>query len=331
MKDAIRKARAIFSQVKLTQEPLSDGSIIQYDTDTITIGEPIFLMDPQGDFSVLPDGDYKTKNNASFTIKDGVCSAYTPSMSTSEDDSAETETKEQAQSAAKDTTIPDEDPDNVKQNDTESNQGKDAPASEGAFADFEDEYADSMVDEAKKPYGEIEYADKGYRTDKRYRYPIDTEEHIRAAWNYINKPDNAALYSANDLVKVKDNIIAAWKKVVDKAGPPSVAEKKDQKAADQAPVETPNEEAIDQKQISDMIAQALAPVMQAIAEIRTMCENYAAECKTVNEQMSAVKTKVEVLSKQPAGPEIQETSRFIKPSKDIMDNRAIKLMRPDLS
>ena len=66
--------------------------------------------------------------------------------------------------------------------------------------------------EAKKPYGDVEYADPGYQEDGQHRYPIDTEEHVRAAWAYINQKKNASQYSAEDLKKVKDRIKAAAKK-----------------------------------------------------------------------------------------------------------------------
>ena len=82
----------------------------------------------------------------------------------------------------------------------------------------------SMEKEDKKPYGDVEYADPGYQADKKKRYPIDTEEHIRAAWNYINKPKNSAKYGEN-ASKVKSKIIAAWKSKIDKEGPPSAKEK----------------------------------------------------------------------------------------------------------
>ncbi|WP_198390961.1 DUF6582 domain-containing protein [Burkholderia ubonensis] len=75
-------------------------------------------------------------------------------------------------------------------------------------------------DDKKKPYGDVKYAD-----EKNSKYPIDTEEHIRAAWSYINKEKNAAEYSADDLKTVKDRIIAAWKDKIDKDGPPSAADK----------------------------------------------------------------------------------------------------------
>ncbi|MGH7049085.1 MAG: DUF6582 domain-containing protein, partial [Acetobacteraceae bacterium] len=51
----------------------------------------------------------------------------------------------------------------------------------------------------KKPYGDVEYADPGYQKDKQKRYPIDTEEHIRAAWNYIHQGRNAEKYSAEQV------------------------------------------------------------------------------------------------------------------------------------
>lgn len=70
------------------------------------------------------------------------------------------------------------------------------------------------------------YADPGYQDDEKPRYPIDTEQHIRAAWSYINKPKNAGEYTADQVKKIKAKIVAAWKKTIDKDGPPS-AEKAD--------------------------------------------------------------------------------------------------------
>lgn len=75
-------------------------------------------------------------------------------------------------------------------------------------------------DDKKKPYGDVPYAD-----EKNSKYPIDDEEHIRAAWSYINKEKDAAEYSADELKTVKDRIIAAWKDKIDKDGPPSAADK----------------------------------------------------------------------------------------------------------
>ena len=73
----------------------------------------------------------------------------------------------------------------------------------------------------KKPYGDVTYADPGYQSDKKKRYPIDTEAHIRAAWNYIHKGGNSGKYSSSEVASMKKKIVSAWKKKIDPAGPPS--------------------------------------------------------------------------------------------------------------
>ncbi len=70
------------------------------------------------------------------------------------------------------------------------------------------------------PYGAVKYADPGYQADGKKRYPIDTEAHIRAAWNYIHKKKNAAKYSPEHLAAVRAKIVKAWKKRIDAKGPP---------------------------------------------------------------------------------------------------------------
>lgn len=61
----------------------------------------------------------------------------------------------------------------------------------------------------KKPYGDVTYADP-----KNGKYPIDTEEHARAAWSYINQDKNASQYPMNGvtLAEVKTRIKTACKK-----------------------------------------------------------------------------------------------------------------------
>jgi len=76
--------------------------------------------------------------------------------------------------------------------------------------------ADTDPEEGEKKYGDVKFAD-----EKNKKYPIDTEKHIRAAWNYINKAKNAAKYDAEDLKTIEGKIIAAWKEKIDKEGPPS--------------------------------------------------------------------------------------------------------------
>lgn len=73
----------------------------------------------------------------------------------------------------------------------------------------------------KEPYGDVRYADPGYQKDGKKRYPIDTPEHIRAAWSYINQGKNSGQYSSSQVSKIKARIVSAWKSKIDKAGPPS--------------------------------------------------------------------------------------------------------------
>jgi HK97 family phage prohead protease len=60
-----------------------------------------------------------------------------------------------------------------------------------------------------KPYGDVKYADP-----KNGKYPIDTAEHAKAAWDYISMPKNAAQYPMNGvtLADVKGRIEAACKR-----------------------------------------------------------------------------------------------------------------------
>lgn len=71
----------------------------------------------------------------------------------------------------------------------------------------------------KQPYGDVAYADPGYQSDKKKRYPIDTAAHVRAAWAYINKAKNGAAYTGAQLKRIKGRIKAAAKKFgIDIAG-----------------------------------------------------------------------------------------------------------------
>lgn len=62
-----------------------------------------------------------------------------------------------------------------------------------------------------EPYGDVQYADPGYRDNKK-RYPIDTPEYIRAAWSYINKESNANKYTPEQLAAIKKKIMMAAEK-----------------------------------------------------------------------------------------------------------------------
>jgi len=65
--------------------------------------------------------------------------------------------------------------------------------------------------DGKKPYGDVTYADPGYQQDGKKRYPLDTPDHIKAAWSYINMPKNAKAYSSSQLATIKNKIKAAMK------------------------------------------------------------------------------------------------------------------------
>jgi len=60
----------------------------------------------------------------------------------------------------------------------------------------------------KKPYGDVEYADPGYR-DGVHRYPIDTAEHVRAAWAYIHVAHDRGFYTAEQVQHIEERIRAA--------------------------------------------------------------------------------------------------------------------------
>lgn len=72
---------------------------------------------------------------------------------------------------------------------------------------------EATATKTKAPYGNVEYADPGHQSDGKKRYPLDTADHVRAAWSYINQAKNAAKYSAADLKKVKARVKAAMKRL----------------------------------------------------------------------------------------------------------------------
>jgi Family of unknown function (DUF6582) len=87
-----------------------------------------------------------------------------------------------------------------------------------------DRKADDAPGDGQKPYGDVEYADPGWQKDRKRRYPIDTERHIRAAWSYIHRPRNARRYLPEQLAEIERRILAAWKKKIDSEGPPEASE-----------------------------------------------------------------------------------------------------------
>lgn len=70
-----------------------------------------------------------------------------------------------------------------------------------------DKRDDVNPDEGERKYGDVEFADPVNN-----KYPIDTEEHVRAAWSYINHKDNAAKYDKDEVETIKKRIKRAAKK-----------------------------------------------------------------------------------------------------------------------
>jgi hypothetical protein len=66
---------------------------------------------------------------------------------------------------------------------------------------------DVNPEEGERKYGDVEFADPVNN-----KYPVDTPEHVRAAWSYINHKDNAAKYDADEVIKIKKRIRRAAKK-----------------------------------------------------------------------------------------------------------------------
>ena len=60
--------------------------------------------------------------------------------------------------------------------------------------------------EGIREHGDVRFADPVNN-----KYPIDSEEHVRAAWSYINHKDNAAEYDKDEAALIKKRIKAAAK------------------------------------------------------------------------------------------------------------------------
>jgi hypothetical protein len=80
-------------------------------------------------------------------------------------------------------------------------------AKQGTKSSKIDRREDVDPQRGNQEYGDVEFADA---TNK--KYPIDTAEHVRAAWNYINHKDNAAKYDAAEVKTIKSRVTRAAKK-----------------------------------------------------------------------------------------------------------------------
>jgi hypothetical protein len=64
--------------------------------------------------------------------------------------------------------------------------------------------ADVNPEEGIREYGDVLFADPVNN-----KYPIDTPEHIHAAWSYIHHERDAAFYSPEDVACIERRIEAA--------------------------------------------------------------------------------------------------------------------------
>ena len=69
-----------------------------------------------------------------------------------------------------------------------------------------DRREDTNPESGTEKYGDVKFADTTNN-----KYPIDTPEHVRAAWNYINHRDNAAKYDTDEVNLIKERIKKAAK------------------------------------------------------------------------------------------------------------------------
>ena len=80
--------------------------------------------------------------------------------------------------------------------------------------------------DVKPERGEHEYGDVKFADPTNKKYPVDTPEHVRAAWSYINHADNAAKYEKSEVASIKRRIRAAAKKQGVEISAPAKASKK---------------------------------------------------------------------------------------------------------
>lgn len=61
--------------------------------------------------------------------------------------------------------------------------------------------AKKKQDDHKSEYGDVDYADPA-----NHKYPINSEERVRAAWSYINMPKNHKGYAPAQVAAIKSRI-----------------------------------------------------------------------------------------------------------------------------
>ena len=155
------------------------------------------------------------------------------------------------------------------------------------------ERKDVSPKEGEHKYGDVKFADA-----KKKKYPIDTAEHIRAAWNYINKPENADKYDAADRKTIRDKIIAAWKEKIDPKGPPGA--EKAEPAGDLAKGAATPEELAMSEQLQKSLDDAKVELAKANEAAKTAGDALAkaeGDLKTATESLAKVTAERDDLTK----------------------------------
>lgn len=80
-------------------------------------------------------------------------------------------------------------------------------ATQKQHADKIDRRDDVSPHEGEREYGDVDFADPVNK-----KYPVDTPEHVRAAWSYIHHRDNAAKYEPGEVEQIKRHIQRAAKR-----------------------------------------------------------------------------------------------------------------------
>jgi len=74
------------------------------------------------------------------------------------------------------------------------------------MSDYIKRREDVNPQEGIREYGDVEFADPTNN-----KYPVDTPQHVRSAWSYINHEDNAAEYASDEVETIKNRIRRAAK------------------------------------------------------------------------------------------------------------------------
>ncbi len=66
-------------------------------------------------------------------------------------------------------------------------------------------------DDVNPRQGEREHGDVQFADPTNNKYPLDSPQHVRSAWSYINHEDNAAKYDGDEVETIKGRIRRAAK------------------------------------------------------------------------------------------------------------------------